>query len=267
MGIGVDTIGFHATAAAVAGTTATVSPGDSFTVRNFTQQSGAVLTQLLRHDETAGEGFVQVKSPRLANDTTGIKVRAADSPSADLLPGYGLQSMYSGDNLTVRVSGAAGATKTTVGALQVYYNTLPGASARLKAWGTLASIIANVFTQTVGVDAATPGTWATVLSNTTADLMRADTTYALLGYTVDAAYCAVGLRCQETSTLRICGPGVTRSEVTSNWFVDMSQKLGKPFIPVCNANNRGNIHTTALSGLPTTGKVTLIWAQLTQTNV
>lgn len=263
MGIAVDTVGFHATAAAAGGTAATAATGDSFTIRNFPASSTAKLIGLYRHDETGNEGYVQLKSPRLANDTTGIKIRTLQNPSVVLLPQSAQQGLYSGDNLSVVLASLGTATKTTMGAFEVYYSTLPGSAARLHAWGDIQGAIANIFTQTVAVKTGAAGAWKDQLANTTADLMRADTTYALLGYAVDKAYGAIGLRSQETGTLRVTGPGADTTLGTTNWFVDASNRLGVPFIPVVNANNRGNIKVTALSGIATTtGKVSLIWAQL-----
>lgn len=263
MGLAIDTVGFVATAAGATGKGATVATGDSFTIRNFPATATAQLIGLFRDDETAAAGYVQLKSPRLANDTTGIKVRALQNPSVMLLGQSAKQSLFSGDNLVVNIASAGTATKTTMGAFEVYYSTLPGSAARLHAWGDLSGAVANIFTQDVPVKTAAAGAWKDVLANSSADLMRADTTYALLGYSVSADYGVVGLRSQETGTLRICGPGSDETEDTTNWFVDSSGRLGMPYIPVVNANNRGNIKVTAMSGkATTTGKISLIWAQL-----
>lgn len=265
MGIAVDTVGFSAAVAGAAGKAATPATGDSFTVRNFPQTATARLLDLFRQDASTTLGFVQLKSPRLANDTTGIKVTTLETPSVSLLPEGVGQSLFSGDNLTVNVSGDATATTHTAGAFEVYYSTLPGSSARLHSWGDISGAVENIFTQSVALDAATVGTWKDQLANTTADLMRADTTYALLGYVTDVAYACVGLRSQETGTLRICGPGTVNAEDTRSYFVDRSQALGLPYIPVVNANNRGNIKATAIAGLVASGTVSLIWAQLSAT--
>lgn len=265
MGIGIDTVGFYATDAGATGKAATVSAGDSFTVRYFGATQQAKLAKLFRQDSAGTQGFVQLKSPRLANDTTGIKIRAKQNPAVELLPCYGAQQMYSGDALTVNISGHTAATTAghTTGGLQIYYSTLSGANANVKMWGTISGMIANIFTQDVLVKTGALGAWKTVLSNATSDLMRATTTYALLGYTCSVAYAMVGLRAQETSTLRICGPGTTVTEDTSTYFVKTSNDLGLPYIPVVNANNRGNINVTAQSvTATTTGHVSLIWAQL-----
>jgi hypothetical protein len=258
----IDTVAFHATKPTAAGTAATVSAGDSFTLRNFPTTSSAKLIQVGLQDQDTILGFVQLKSPRLANSTTGIKLVQLENPTALLLPPYALQNLYPGDVLTVNIAGTTTTAHTTSGFFQVYYPTLPGAAARLHSWGDISGIVANIFTQQVAVDVATAGTWVTVLAKNTADLMEADTTYALLGYTVEKAYMCVGLKAQETGNLRNVGPGVTRSEVTSAWFVNLSNKTGLPCIPVVNANNRGNINVTANGGLAVTSKVGLIWAQL-----
>ena len=258
----IDTVGFHATKPTTGGAAATVSTGDSFTLRNFPTTASAKLIQCGLQSQDAVPGFVQLISPRLCNSTTGIKLVALDNPAGNLLPPYALQSLYPGDVLTVNVGGSTTTAHTTSGFFQVYYPTLPGATARLHSWGDIAGIVANIFTQFVAVDVATAGTWVTVLANHTHDLMEADTTYALLGYNVEKTYLCVGLKGQETGNLRNVGPGCSRTEVTSNWFVNISNMTGLPCIPVVNANNRGNINVTANGGLAVTSKIGLIWAQL-----
>lgn len=262
MGLAVDTVGFGRAVAGATGHAATVNTGDTFTVRAFPQAATAKLVGLFRDDATGTEGFVQLKSPRLANNVTGIKVRVLGNPSTNLLGGGGQQALYSTDTLTVNISGSAVATKHTVGAFQVYYSTLPGVAARLHSWSDLSGAVQNIFTQTVTVSAAVGGAWKTVLTNHTADLMAANTTYALLGYVTDLAYAVVGIKALETGNLRVCGPGTTRPEVTSNYFVDQSNRLGMPFVPVVNSNNRGNVNVTAMSAAAAAGKVSLIWAEL-----
>lgn len=263
MGLAVDTVGVYATNAGATGKAVTVSSGDSLTIRAFNPPATALLVAMFRQDTT--EGFLQLKSPRLANDTTGIKIRTAESPAKEMYPPYGLQSMYSTDTLTVNISGKTAATTGghNNGGYQIYYSTLQGLSARLHTWAEIANNIRNVFTQTVAVETGANGTWVTVLSNVTKDLMKADTTYALVGYNVSTAYSMVGLKAQETGTLRICGSGTEDSLETSWYYVRKSEKLGLPFIPVVNSNNRGNVHVTAqANAATTTGHVSLTWLEL-----
>lgn len=259
----IDTQGFFATTP-TATKAATVVTGDSFTLKNFGSPATAHLVGIFR--EHATQGFVKIVSPRFANTTTGIKLRALDSPAAYLHPPYALQSLYSGDTWVVSVSGGktTASPKHLVGAYQVFYSTVGGAAARLHNWADIEGNIQNLFTQTVTVAKGAYTKWHTQLTNHTSDQMKADATYALLGYLVDAKLGIVALKAQETGNSRIGGPGTTRSEVTSNYFVTKSNNTGLPFIPVVNANNRGNINVSVLSTAATVAaKVTLIWAQLT----
>lgn len=258
----IQTVGFHATKPGATGAAATVSAGDSFTVDNFPQTASAKLIAAGRHSEDDILGFVKLVSTRLANSTTGIKLVALENPTSALLPRWALQELYSGDTLTVSIAGTTTTAHTTFGWYQIYYSTLPGGRARLHSWGDIVGNVANVFTQEVAIDVATAGTWVTVLANNTANLMEAGYTYALLGYAVQEAYGCVGIKSSETFNQRIVGPGTTKTEVTSSYFVDLSNSTGLPCIPVVNATNRGNINCTANAGKAVTGKVGLIWAQL-----
>lgn len=260
MGLAVDTVAFYKDAAGATGGAAAAVTGDSLTVRNFAGTATAKLIGLFR--ETGTAGFVQLTSPRLANSTTGIKVYTDESPAVEMYPAVAQQPLYSGDVLTAKVAGK-GLTGVTLAGLQVYYSTLTGAAARLHMWGDISGVIANVFTQSVAVAEGAASSWHTRLANHTADLMKADTTYALLGYTTSLAVCMVALRAQETSTLRVAGPGTTITSDTSDYFVARSTKLGLPFIPVVNANNRGNIQVSVIANAATVAaKVSLIWAEL-----
>lgn len=263
MGLVIDTQAFSAKKPTVAGAVAVVFTGTTLVVRNFASPATAKLLNVFRQDAESVAGFVQIKSPRLVNNVTGIKLACDDSPAAKLLSVPVQQTMYASDTLTVNVSGTTTATTYTTGAIQLYYSTLGGGNQRLHNWADVNGNLADLFTQTVAIDVASAVAWKTVLSNATADLMEADRTYALLGYTVDAPLCAVGLRASELSTYRVCGPGVTRSEVTSSYFVDLASKTGLACIPVVNSNNRGNIRVTACASAATSTNVTLQWAMLT----
>lgn len=263
MGHAIDTIGLYVTNAGATGKAPTVSAGDSLTVRYFPNTSTAKLLQFFRQDTT--EGFVQITSNRLVNVTTGITARTGLTVARKMLPPYMLQTMYASDVLTAKVSGKTAATTAghTAAGIQINYSTLPGTSQRLASWSAISGNVAYVFTQTVSSTVGAIGTWKDTLANTTTDLMEANTTYALLGYGVDVDCCMVGIRASETSTLRICGPGTTDTEVTRTYYVDASTDYGVPMIPVVNANNRGNINVTALAHSATLAiKVNLIWAQL-----
>ncbi len=87
--------------------------------------------------------------------------------------------------------------------------------------------------------------------------------YALLGYVCDARVCSVGITGPDTGNLRVGGPGELAPDVTSEWFVDLSVRTGKPHIPVLNAANiAGTTFDVASTATAAAVNVSLIFAEL-----
>lgn len=258
----IDSIGLYRTNPTVTGHAATAAAGDSFTLRAFSQPATAKLVGLWR--KGAAAGFVGVKSPRLTDDVYGIQVYAAGTPTFDLVGRYATQALYSGDQLTVTISG--GSAETDGGVLQVYYSTISGANARLHSWGDVSGMIANILPVKVTNKTAAIGTWHDTVINATRNLLHADTTYAVLGYITGTACIAVGVKGQETGNLRVVGPGSTTTKHTSGYFVELSQELGLPTIPVWRSTNRGAYYSSVIDvAATTTCVVTYIMAELAGT--
>lgn len=261
MGVAIDTVGFVATnpgALAVAAP----STGDSGTVRNFAQTDSALLVELFRQGAT--EGLVRVRSPLLHDFVRGIMATPSETPSAILLPRRLNQNLHPQDVLTLELGG--GAAEVDAGGMQIFYSNVPGAAARLHMWGDVKAIVKNV--KPVEVDfntAAIAGQWQDTAITATENLLHANTDYAVLGYIVDVAVCMFGVKGIDTSNLRVCGPGVLRSEVTSDWFAKLSDDTGLPTIPVINSANQGSIFASCLAvatGAAIKGQ--LILAELSQ---
>ena len=260
MGLAIDTIGLHVTNPGATGAAPVLASGDILTVRSFPATSTAKLEQITRQGATSG--FIQVKSTRFHDDVRGIRYTPATTPSRMLLPPDVGQALYSGDTLTVLMAG--GTAESDAAALHLYYSTLQGTAARLHMWGDIAGGIANIKPVEVTVKTAAIGAWATVVLTNTENLLHAGSTYAVLGYVVNAAGCVVGVKGQETGNMRVCGPATTDTDVTSNYFVDASTYHGTPHIPVLKATNRGSIFATLLADAATvTVEVQLILAELT----
>lgn len=259
MGMAIDSVGLFRTNPTATGHAATPAPGDSFTLRSFQSPATAKLVSLWR--KGAAAGYIGIKSPRLTDDVTGIQVYTAQTPSFDLIGRYGQQTLYSGDQLTVTISG--GAAETDGGVMQTFYSTIGGAAARLHSWGDISGLIANLLPVKVTNKTAVLGNWHDVLINHTSNLMHADTTYAVLGYITGTACIAVGVKGQETGNLRVAGPGSTTVKHTAGYFVEASQELGIPFIPVWRSTNRGAFYSSVLDvAATTTCVVTYIMAEL-----
>jgi hypothetical protein len=260
MPLAIDTVLGFAVNPGAGPTALTPASGDSFVVRNFADSSAAYLENIVRMGTAAG--FVQVRSPLLHDMVRGIRVTPGESPSAYALPAQAAQPLKPTDTLTVEMSG--GAAETDVAALMIYYQDLPGASARLHSWGDISGNIENIKPLAVAVtSSATAGQWSDTVITTTEDLLHADTDYAVLGYSTNTALAVVGIRGIDTSNLRVCGPGATLEFPTTEWFIRQGDKHGTPHIPVFNSNNKGGISASVAAATASVGStVELILAEL-----
>lgn len=259
MGLALDTVALHKANPGATGAAPTPATGDSLTIRSFASSATAQLLGLFRQGATAG--FIGLKSPRMSDDVKGIQVFSAATPTPNLVSPRARQGLYSGDTLTATLSG--GTAETDAAAFNVYYSTLAAIAARLHQWGDIAGLVANVLPVYVAAKSGAAGQWRDTLITTTSKLLKADTTYAVLGYEVGTATLAVGVRGQETGNLRVAGPGVTTPNITNDYFVKLSQDSGLACIPVFASNNRTAFYVSVVgTGATTTAKVTLILAQL-----
>ncbi len=261
MGLAIDTVGFVATNPG-ATKAATASGGDSFTIRSFAPTDMARLTEVIRQGAT--EGLVQLLSPLFHDNVRGITFTPSETPTAHLKGERLSQPLKSQDTLVVNIGG--GAAEVDAGAFAVWYSNLGGASARLHMWSDIASLVKNVKPLEVDFNtAAAAGQWQDTVITTTENLLHANTDYAVLGYITDVAVCAIGLKGIDTGNLRVCGPGVLRSEVTSQYFADKSDAMGQPYIPVFNAANAANTFLSCMAVETATAvKGQLILAELAQ---
>lgn len=261
----IDTIAGSITGVQAALTAVTMAPNNSNVVRNFAPTDYAELLEA--GYQAATTGSLQVKSVLMHDDTRGIQLTPTESPLKRGLPRQGRQRLKPQDSLAISLSGGA-AAEVDVVTLSIFYSNLPGATARLKMWGDIAGLIANI--KPVEVDFAQPaagGQWSDTIITATESLLKANTDYAVLGYITNQACAAVGLYGSDTGNLRVTGPGSTDSLATSEYFVQLSNDTGLPTIPVINAANANNTFVSVVQGTAlTAGKLQLILAQLS-TNV
>lgn len=244
MGKAIETIGGFATNPGAAGAAVTMATGDSNRVRSFNVQTGARLLAAVRQGAT--EGFLQIASPALHDNVRGIRFITSETPTVFALPREIGQPLVSGDTLTITLAG--GTAETDTFALTVAYDDVSGLAARLHSWGDISGYIEHI--KVLEVDFNTNGTagqWQDTVITTTEDLLNADRSYAVLGYSVDTAITAFGVKGQETGNVRLCGPGVTATDDTNDYFANLSEQYGVASIPVVSANNKGSIFVSALA--------------------
>ena len=217
-------------------TALTPNTGDSFSVRNFDDPGSAKLLDQWALGATAGT--FRVRSPRFHDNVQGIRTKFLAATPTPLLPDYGYQPMFAQDTLILEINDAG--AETDIGTILNYYSDLPGSNARLHSWEEVEPLIRNWLTNEVSlVSGATLGDYSgSVAINSTFDLLKANTDYAILGYITDTAVQAIGIRGPDTSNFRVGGPGTNVRVETRDWFVRMSQRTKLPLIPVINAANK-----------------------------
>lgn len=242
MGQAIETVGFSAVNPGAAGIAVTMATGDSNRVRTFNPAAGGKLIAAVRQGAT--EGFLQIASPALHDNVRGIRFITSETPTVFAMPREIGQPVVFGDTLTITLSG--GAAETEAGSLTFYYADLAGISARLHQWADISAYIEHIKPLEVDFNSAAAGTWADTVITTTEDLLNADRSYAVLGYSTDTACVAVGVKGQETGNLRLCGPGTTSTDDTNDYFAFLSEQFNIPAIPVISANNKGSLFVSEL---------------------
>lgn len=234
----------------------TVANGDSLTVRSFSPPAQAFLDDVVIKGGQVSEA--QLTSPYLADTTRGITFLTAQAPSTRLIPRYAAQPLSSQD--TLKLTATSGAANSTLVALLNYYTDLGASDARLYNPGDVLGLITQIKPLEVDTTtSATIGEWVDTAITTTEDLLAANRDYAVLGYVADVAVGVVGVKGQDTGSLRICGPGSVLTYDTSEYFVQKSLDSGRAYIPVINAANANNTSVSVADNAASTAvKVQLI---------
>lgn len=239
--------------------------GDSLQLRAFPTGAKAWLEDMCFHGAAqANIGSYRVRSPRLHDNVSGITVAPGELVSASPLPDYVAQPLYSSDTLVAEITGATAAEFQEL-ALFVYYEQLGSNDVAFLMPGDVQGSLKSLKSFRTVVGAAAANAWSDTVITTTDNQLHADARYAVLGYATNVAMTAVGVRGQDTANLRACGPGITDERVTSDYFAAMSERTGRPHIPVIQANNRGGTSVSCISraAIAGTEQVTLHLAELT----
>lgn len=244
-------------------TAVTMNTGDSATTRSF-GGAAARLEGLWSQQATAG--FVRVRSSRLHDPTRGITMAAPAALPVQLLPDGIEQVLKETDALTIEIQG--GGAETDAIALLIAYNNVSEGTSKLRMWEQIKGMIAHIAGHQVdAAGPATTGDWSAGTNfNNLSGILKANTYYAILGYTLDTASLAVAVRGPDTGNYRVGGPGALQPIESRDWFIRQSLKHNAPRIPVFNSQNVGNTQTfIARVGVGGTINVTWLLAELTGT--
>lgn len=263
MGLAAQIIAGRVTNPGVTITPLTVNSGDSFGVQNFPNSAQCYLDQMWAREATPG--IFRIRSPRMHDASQSIRQQVGDPQPRLLLPDAASQLLYPSDVLTVELSG--GAAEVDNGFYLNYYTDLPGVAARLATWQEVQPRIVDLAGLEVDVTtSATAGQWSGGAAlNSSFDVFKANTDYAVLGYTVGTAVGAVAFSGVDTGNVRIGGPGGLDHIQTREIFIKWTHETGRPYIPIINSNNKAVTNLFVCDpAVSTVINVTLTLAQLSQ---
>lgn len=242
-------------------TALTVATGDSLTLPVWAPTDPAYLVS--EWAENANGGVTRVKSPRFHDNVQGIRLQI---PAGDDLYEFRPkkpQPLYPGDTLSVDTTG--GTAEVDIVTLLTYFTNIPGIDAPLQTWaGIVDRIVDYVGLQVNLTSGATAGQYGgarTLQQDFT--VLKADVSYALLGYTCASKFATLRITGPDTGKVGVGGPGSVHSEDTTDWFVQLSDHIGQPCIPVIQALNAGATVVDLVDSATTTAHfVSLILAEL-----
>lgn len=272
MGYGLEAVlGYDGDLPAATFTELTPGTGQSFAIRNFTEGE-AVLEEIWASD-SVGPYSVSIHSPKMHDDVYGIVLSGSPLDNAgavafnpqSLMDGYTTQTMYATDEPTFAASGALHDVFAAL--FLIRYTNISGIAARLFDWPTIKPLIREYAgVQVSPVTSGTAGNWGTSAAlNSGLYRLKANTDYAVLGYTVSQPCVAVILNGIDFGNLNTGGPGFWQASEGSTYFIRMSEQYGTPHIPVFNSNNAPNIEVNVADVKTTqTIKVTFLVAELSQ---
>jgi hypothetical protein len=244
-------------------TNLTANTGDSLTIRNFDNSKKAWLLNTWAFVTAAG--ITEIHSPRMHDNVHAIHSRVVASQPLPLMPLQYQQRLYPTDVLTVQLAGDATAGRLQPQSLMVYYEDVPGLSARFLAPADVAQKTINIYAVETTITLAVTGDYsATAAINANSDFFQANKDYALLGFIPDINVNSIHWKGADFGNVRVGGPGTNLfPHRTSRWFAEMSDYYSLPLIPVFNSNNKGALVIDALmSQAGGTLNVTSVLAQI-----
>src|SRR5260370_19026401 len=229
----IDTVTATVTAAAAGGSAAAAVAGDSLIVRSTTSR----VRLLNMWIDTDALGFVQVTSPKLHDNTRGLRVRTQVHQPFPLLPWETMQDLYPVDPLAVTIASAAGAGKIDNLTMMLYYDDIAGIQQGLIDVPTLQKRKLETVTVEYAPGAPASGSTYSGLAAITAqsDLLKRGSSYALVGYQASANLTTLTIRVADSGNFRIPMPADSNSPYyTCTWLIAASRWAHLPVIPACH---------------------------------
>lgn len=228
----------------------TANASDSLSVINY-DSGGARITEAwgIDSDSVAELEWIYTRPESTHDQQHGIRFNipaltpggAGTVAAHNLLPGYSTIPVYKSDSATLTVSGTA--ADDFLMSYLTEYDDVGGVNAQFASWDQVKGLRkSDVGIACNAVASATAGAYgATRAINADDDRFHGDTYYAILGWTVQTQVTTISLIGPPWGGQRIGGPAGVYGLDHPYFFVDMSQKYGKPLVPFFSSNDKGNI--------------------------
>jgi hypothetical protein len=229
----------------------TLAAGDSATIKSMPGGAVGRTLAVMYDDVTSAQAF-RIRSPYFHDNIRGMEFTPAVTTPPMLIPPQVGQPLRSNDTLAFELSTAA-STGKALAALSVFYPQLDGIAANLRMASEVTPNIVNIKPHyvAVGSGANTAGAWWDLVFDTTENVLKAGTKYAVLGLLFDQAVAALAIKGADTGNLRISAPGGTSPLHGPDYFLWLSDQTGLPTVPVINATNVKNTYISIISSAAT----------------
>jgi hypothetical protein len=237
-GPALDTVVAQGTAIGATLAALAAASGDSLAIKSGVQGKQTRILQAWADVQVAGTA--RIRSARMHDNVQGMRFDTIIADPRPLVPWGVGQRVYENDVLGVDLAGSAVAGDIEYLAMLLFYEDLPGISGR---YVTTEEVMRRAINQSWVENTIATGTGGGYTGgeaiNVEFDQFHAGGLYALVGYLVDAEAAAVCWRGPDTGNLRVGGPGIlVERELTSNWFMRLSDNFGVPLVPVIAAENK-----------------------------
>jgi len=233
---------------AIGATIAALTPvsGDSLAIPSFSEQKKGNILQMWADVQVAGT--LRLKSPKMHDNSNGIRIDTVVSDPTPLLPWGVPIRVYGSDVLTVELAGSAVAGDEEFVSLLMAFEELPGQVGRLISPDEVMRRHVHTLTVENTITTGTTGIWTgSEAINAEIDQFQVTYDYAILGYKVDAECAAVGYRAPSFANVRIGGPGIeTEAWLTSDWFMRLSRAYNMPLVPIFAGSDKASVLIDAL---------------------
>ena len=239
-----DLVSASATAAAAGGSAMAAVAGDVLTVRNCPIEQKPMMLTCWVKSQTSG--FFQFIHPSGHDQVRDLRFRDVAAAVLPLMPLGWPEPLEPQELLTLTISGAATAGDIELAHHLMYYPSLPGIEGRYIDSAQLDSRVIELVTVEDTTTATAGGAYSGQRAlNAASDLLYANTDYAILGANIGVTCGALCIAGSDLGNLRVGIPGMSgRPDITSNWFVNLSDQFGLPLIPVINSANKAAVLIT-----------------------